>query len=796
MARIDARAFFSKAIRLAVVLIFLRDSPLEARQIFDPSDPAFASAVTVPLPPPPPAPPLGANDFVYELTSQGVTFRFESLSTRSLSGGASSATSILVFSSGSQGGVALSINPPVEAVAFVGMQLDGCPGADFVGSTGVESIHRGGCGGGPVFYGAAGIGGISTVLHRNPGSVFVIRSMTFVPPGSIPTDAADLSLEKTESRGPNGLALNGETLTYQLDIRNAGPDPASDAVAIDFLPRNVPPGNVVGPRTGSAVIDPTQNTVRWIEPTLADSAVLGIQIESSTPADPRAFHCNARLTNVALASSAASDPVLANNLSVVTTFFDSGALFGEPEICGDGLDNNCDGRADCADPVCDCRPTLPPGPGGDPLCFTGLLEGVPGLPPTLFSSCSPEQNEAPNHQCRVPRGACGERVLPAYCCDPGRLSDPSLANLELLRACNLGVPGCAPVDPNFKEASPGVNVAGYGFTAPGRAVLYRTHYENVGNADALDVKIIDVLDPDLDETTLAIEGGGVYDPANRAIVWTDPVLPPGEPRFVTFQAQVRNDALPGTRVRNDATIVFPNAVPPSRVDTNFVEHVVPDPRFAVEPVFRIRGCRETSSGRYEVDLVNEGIGFAYNAAASIVRTSPAVTVSDPLSGFAHPDDENPAILASLIPNATTASNDGVAFNSPTPGDPCSTFDWSIQWENLGGEVFSSIVFGVPDGDDDAVADDSDNCRTVFNPDQADADGDGLGDACDAPELRTCDVDGDGNVDRDDIALITSARNRRAAGSDDPRDADGDGMITVLDARRCSFECTLPRCLPQ
>ncbi len=794
MARIDTRAVFSKAIGLAVVLIFLRDSALEARQIFNPSDPAFASAVTVPLPPPP-GPPPGPNAFVYEFTSDGVTFRFESLSTRTLTGGATAPTAILVFSSGSEGGVALSINPPVEAIAFVGMQLDGCPGADFVGSSGVENIHSlGGCGGVPVFYGAAGIGGISSVLHRNPGSVFVIRSMTFVPPGVVPTDTADLSLEKTESRGPNGQALNGEMLTYPIDITNDGPDPAADVVATDFLPRNVPPVSVTGSGSGSAVVDPAQNTVRWDEPSLADSGVLSIQIESTTPADPRAFHCDARLTNIALVGSAAADPDLADNVSVVTTFFDSGALFGEPEICGDGLDNNCDGRSDCADPVCDCRPTLPPGPGGDPLCFTGLLEGVPGLPPTFFSSCSPDANEAPNHQCRVPRGACGERVLPAYCCDPGRLSDPSLDNLQLLRACNLGVPGCAPVDPNFKEASPGVNVAGYGFTTPGRTMRYRTHYENVGNADALDVKIIDVLDPDLDESTLAIDGGGVYDPTSRSIVWTDPVLPPEEPRFVSFQVRVRNNAPPGTRVRNDATIVFPNAVPPSRVDTNFVEHVVPDARFAVEPIFRIRGCHETSSGRFEVNLVNEGIGFAYNATASIVRTSPAVIVSDPLSEFAHPDDENPAMLATLIPNATTASVEGVAFTSPTPGDPCSTFDWSIQWESLGGDVFSDIVSGAPDGDDDAVADESDNCRTVFNPDQADADGDAVGDACDVAEPPACDVDGDGNVDRDDIALITAARNRRASGPDDPRDADGDGRITVLDARRCSLECTLPRCV--
>jgi hypothetical protein len=36
---------------------------------------------------------------------------------------------------------------------------------------------------------------------------------------------------------------------------------------------------------------------------------------------------------------------------------------------------------------------------------------------------------------------------------------------------------------------------------------------------------------------------------------------------------------------------------------------------------------------------------------------------------------------------------------------------------------------IADQDGDAVADDVDNCPDASNPDQADADGDGIGDAC-------------------------------------------------------------------
>jgi len=66
----------------------------------------------------------------------------------------------------------------------------------------------------------------------------------------------------------------------------------------------------------------------------------------------------------------------------------------------------------------------------------------------------------------------------------------------------------------------------------------------VADADALDVKVIDVLDPDLDDSTLVIRNGGVYDAASRTLVWTDAVLPPSTPREVSFDVSVRANAPP------------------------------------------------------------------------------------------------------------------------------------------------------------------------------------------------------------------------------------------------------------
>ncbi len=62
--------------------------------------------------------------------------------------------------------------------------------------------------------------------------------------------------------------------------------------------------------------------------------------------------------------------------------------------------------------------------------------------------------------------------------------------------------------------------------------------------------------------------------------------------------------------------------------------------------------------------------------------------------------------------------------------------------------------------------------------------------------KSCDANGDNNIDRNDIVLIMMARNTPATGLNDPRDNDGDGIITVLDARQCILQCDLNNCAVQ
>jgi hypothetical protein len=178
------------------------------------------------------------------------------------------------------------------------------------------------------------------------------------------------------------------------------------------------------------------------------------------------------------------------------------------------------------------------------------------------------------------------------------------------------------------------------------------------------------------------------------------------------------------------TVIFPDAVPPTRLDTNFVEHLVIEPGHAPVADLKVIGCERAAGDRWRVRLLNEGYGFAYNVTATIVDPPAAVRVTDGEARFAHPDDPDPAAFATTIALAATSSgDDSVSFASLTPGDACPALAWRLTYRDLNGQTFERTVQAAPDGDRDAVADAADNCPAVYNPEQTDTDGDGRGDAC-------------------------------------------------------------------
>lgn len=110
-----------------------------------------------------------------------------------------------------------------------------------------------------------------------------------------------------------------------------------------------------------------------------------------------------------------------------------------------------------------------------------------------------------------------------------------------------------------------------------------------------------------------------------------------------------------------------------------------------------------------------------------------------------------------MPTLDAISTEGGRLNAargldPRPGD-LGTGGPSVPWKSCdedhdgvrgAGDLCPTLagtgtINGCPDRDKDGVVDPQDNCPDAVNPDQADQDNDGIGDACDA------DRDGDGKV---------------------------------------------------
>lgn len=115
-------------------------------------------------------------------------------------------------------------------------------------------------------------------------------------------------------------------------------------------------------------------------------------------------------------------------------------------------------------------------------------------------------------------------------------------------------------------------------------------------------------------------------------------------------------------------------------------------------------------------------------------------------------------------NNTLASGECAAFHAPPPST---------------GALLSNGGTCTDDGD--SFADPIDNCALVANENQADADDDGVGDACEAA-LSPADIDGSGRVDGFDLARLGRAFGS-ASGSprfDAAADLDHDNLVDGTD----------------
>ena len=131
-------------------------------------------------------------------------------------------------------------------------------------------------------------------------------------------------------------------------------------------------------------------------------------------------------------------------------------------------------------------------------------------------------------------------------------------------------------------------------------------------------------------------------------------------------------------------------------------------------------------------------------------------------------------LTNIVNGNCSATGDTLPDSGLLTLQKCGTNIIRVTWADSAGLYTTAGNFFVAtqecDGDGDLIINTSDNCPSVPNADQANADGDALGDACDP--VNDVDTDGDGIADYVD--------NCPSIANVDQTDTDGDSLGDACD----------------
>ena len=154
-----------------------------------------------------------------------------------------------------------------------------------------------------------------------------------------------------------------------------------------------------------------------------------------------------------------------------------------------------------------------------------------------------------------------------YCFKTGIISSYPETSFTDNESSNCWIIG-GPFDPNYKVVTPkGTGPQGYISTSTSE-LIYTINFQNVGNLPAINVKVNDLLDANLDKTTLKIIGSSAPVQTNIdatglvTFLFDNIILPdsthdePHSHGFVTYKVNLKPSLVAGTQINNSAAIYF------------------------------------------------------------------------------------------------------------------------------------------------------------------------------------------------------------------------------------------------